>query len=195
MSAETHTLRNVFFCIWEDAARKGRQMGRPATKLSIVRSFMSINVIAVAIFRLSIYFCAKGLWLPSMFCYYVNIIAFGIDGSPYSEIGPGLVVVHLVGNVLHAKIGRNCTLFGRNGIGGKGKGNTGGWRGGPVVGDHVTLGFGACIITDQPIGDHAMIGAGSWCFKGVPERAIVGGLPAELLRFKTGEEVQAEIDS
>jgi serine O-acetyltransferase len=189
---DTQTLRHVLHCIWCDSARKRKQMGRPLTRLSILRGFFSINVVAVAIFRFSIYFCANGWRTPAMLCYYLNIMLFGFDGSPYSEVGPGLVVVHLNGNVFHAKVGRNATLFGRNGIGGKGRGDTGGWRGGPVIGDHVTLGFGACILTDGDIGDHATVGAGSWCFKSVTARAIVAGMPARLVRMKTAEEVALE---
>ena len=193
MTRNSQTFSVVLGSLWSDAVRKRRQMGRSLTRLSVLRAFLSINVIAVAIFRFSIYFCANGLWLPGMFCYYFNVVVFGFDGSPYSEIGPGFVVVHLNGNVIHAKFGRNCTLFGRNGVGGMGKGDTGGWRGGPVIGDNVTLGFGSSIVTDQPIGDFVMVGAGSWCFKGAGPRSIMIGMPAKLLRTKTDEEVGLEI--
>jgi len=153
---------------------------------------LSPNVLAVAIFRFSIWFNRKGWRLPSVLLYYFNSIVFGFDASPMSSIGAGLVMAHLCGCALHAKIGRNCTLYGRAAIGGKGRGGGSGWFGGPILGDRVTVGFGGAAIGDFTVGDDATIGAGSWCFQAVEPKAIMAGVPAKLLRLKTDEDIREE---
>ncbi|MBI3549160.1 MAG: hypothetical protein HY078_08990 [Elusimicrobia bacterium] len=186
------TVLNTLRFLWADAVRKRVQMGQPTHALSVAKGFLTINLIAVAILRFSILLQRSGLKLFAMPLYYLNIILFSFDASPYCSIGPGFVVAHLPGCTLHAKFGRNCTLFGRNGVGGRGQGDTGGWLGGPILGDWVTVGYGGSIVTDAYIGDHAMIGAGSWCFGPVKPNTIVFGMPAKPLRVKTERELEKE---
>jgi serine acetyltransferase len=179
---DRESLGRVFRCVWSDARRKRLQMGRSSSFFSICLGLLSINVAAVALWRLSIYFGSKGLKIVSMPLYYLNIVLFSFDASPYSRVGPGFVVCHLPGCVLHGKFGANCTIFGRNVVGGKGRGDLGGWRGGPVIGNAVTLGFGAAVLCHGTVGDGAVVGAGAWCFKDVRSGDVVVGFPARFLR-------------
>lgn len=53
-----------------------------------------------------------------------------------------------------------------------------------IIGDDVWIGFGAQILYGVKVGNHAIIGAGAIVTKDVPEYAIVGGVPAEIIKFR-----------
>jgi acetyltransferase-like isoleucine patch superfamily enzyme len=52
------------------------------------------------------------------------------------------------------------------------------------VGNNVWIGYGACILRGVTIGDNAIIGTNSVVTKDVPANAVVGGLPARLIRMR-----------
>ncbi len=49
------------------------------------------------------------------------------------------------------------------------------------VGNNVWIGYGACILRGTTVGDNAIIGTSAVVTKDVPERGVVGGIPAKLL--------------
>jgi acetyltransferase-like isoleucine patch superfamily enzyme len=53
-----------------------------------------------------------------------------------------------------------------------------------VVGSNVWIGYGACVLRGVSIGDNAVIGTNSVVTKDVPANAIVGGVPARVLRVR-----------
>lgn len=53
-----------------------------------------------------------------------------------------------------------------------------------IIGDHAWLGHKVIILPGVNIGGNAIIGAGSVVTKDVPENAIVGGNPANLLKYR-----------
>ncbi len=53
-----------------------------------------------------------------------------------------------------------------------------------VIGDDVWLGMGAKILKGVTVGNGAVVAAGAVVTKDVPERAIVGGVPARIIRFR-----------
>lgn len=53
-----------------------------------------------------------------------------------------------------------------------------------VIGDDVWIGTGAMILDGVKIGSHSVVAAGAVVTKDVPEYAIVGGVPAEVLKFR-----------
>ena len=59
--------------------------------------------------------------------------------------------------------------------------NRGSRRGAPVIGDRSFLGSGAKVIGGIAVGAEAAIGANAVVTKDVPERGVVGGIPAKLL--------------
>jgi acetyltransferase-like isoleucine patch superfamily enzyme len=61
-----------------------------------------------------------------------------------------------------------------------------------VIEDDVWIGHGAIIITPARIGRGAIVAAGSVVTKDVPPYAIVGGVPARLLRMRFTPEQIAE---
>ena len=52
------------------------------------------------------------------------------------------------------------------------------------VGHNVWIGYGACILRGVTVGDNAVIGTNSVVTKDVPANAVVGGVPARLIRMR-----------
>jgi acetyltransferase-like isoleucine patch superfamily enzyme len=53
-----------------------------------------------------------------------------------------------------------------------------------VVGSNVWVGYGACVLRGVEVGDNAVIGSNSVVVKDVPANAIVGGVPAQVIRMR-----------
>jgi serine O-acetyltransferase len=54
----------------------------------------------------------------------------------------------------------------------------------PIIEDHVDIGAGAVILGDITIGRGAVIGANAVVTKSVPPLAVMGGVPARLIRMR-----------
>jgi acetyltransferase-like isoleucine patch superfamily enzyme len=52
------------------------------------------------------------------------------------------------------------------------------------VGSNVWIGYGACILRGVRVGDNAIVGANSVVTRDVPANAVVGGVPARVLRMR-----------
>ena len=57
-------------------------------------------------------------------------------------------------------------------------------RGPIVIGDNVWIGHGVTVLSGVTIGDGAVVAARSLVVKDVPKNAIVGGVPAKVLRMR-----------
>lgn len=62
------------------------------------------------------------------------------------------------------------------------------------IGNDVWIGTNAIILPNIKISDHAIIAAGSIVTKDVPEKAIVGGNPAKLIRFRNNTEIKYKLN-
>ena len=115
---------------------------------------------------------------------WIEIVA-GISICPESEIGPGLYLGHFGPVIVNprATIGRNCNLSPGVLIGSGGRGDDRGRprEGVPALGDRVYVGPGAVLFGPITIGDDVAIGANSVVTKSLPDRAVVGGIPARIL--------------
>lgn len=52
------------------------------------------------------------------------------------------------------------------------------------VGSNVWIGYGACILRGVRVGDNAIVGTNSVVTKDVPANAVVGGIPARVIRMR-----------
>lgn len=66
-------------------------------------------------------------------------------------------------------------------------------KGDIVVGDDVWFGFRSTIMSGVHIGQGAIIAAGAVVTKDVPPYAIVGGVPAKIIRYRFVNEVISEL--
>lgn len=64
-------------------------------------------------------------------------------------------------------------------------------KGDIVVGDDAWIGYGATVLSGVHIGQGAVVAAGAVVTHDVPPYAIVGGVPAKLIRYRFSEEVVA----
>jgi acetyltransferase-like isoleucine patch superfamily enzyme len=53
-----------------------------------------------------------------------------------------------------------------------------------IVGSNVWVGYGACVLRGVRVGDNAIIGTNAVVTKDVPANAVVGGVPARVLRMR-----------
>jgi len=54
-----------------------------------------------------------------------------------------------------------------------------------VIGHNVWIGYGACFLRGVTVGDNSVVGTNAVVCKDVPANAVVGGVPAEIIRMRT----------
>lgn len=52
------------------------------------------------------------------------------------------------------------------------------------VGNNVWIGYGACILRGVSVGDNSVVGTNTVVTKDVPANAVVGGIPARIIRMR-----------
>jgi acetyltransferase-like isoleucine patch superfamily enzyme len=53
-----------------------------------------------------------------------------------------------------------------------------------VIGSNVWIGYGACFLRGVHVGDNAIVGTSSVVTRDVPANAVVGGVPAKVIRMR-----------
>jgi serine O-acetyltransferase len=101
-----------------------------------------------------------------------------------AEFGPGFVMLHSTGTVIHGKVrgGEEVYLEHQVTIGGE-------RHGAPALGNNVYVGAGAKIIGPVLIGEGARIGANAVVVDDVPAFTTVVGIPAKVVRRRIPEPV------
>lgn len=96
-------------------------------------------------------------------------------------IGENIKFPHLHNIVIGGVIGDNCTIFHDVTIG-QNKGDY------PIIGNNVIIYAGSKIIGKVKVGDNAIIGANSVVTKDVPKNAIVAGIPAKIIKYRSNND-------
>lgn len=110
-------------------------------------------------------------------------ILTGITIRPQAEIGRGLYIGHSGGIHIgqYAVLGENCNISQEVTIGVAGRGSL---RGTPHIGDRCYIGAGAKLFGSITIGCDVAVGANAVVTKSVPDRAVVGGIPAKVISLE-----------
>ena len=94
------------------------------------------------------------------------------------DIGGGLYIQHGFATIISAqKIGKNCRIYQQVTIGYKGEFS-------PTLEDNVSITCGAKVLGQLTMHKHSLAAAGAVVIKDVPEKAIVGGVPAKIIGYK-----------
>ncbi len=118
------------------------------------------------------FFIARILWKP-LDSLYLNTF----------DIGGGLYIQHGFSTIVTAKrIGENCRIFQQVTIGFKDNDT-------PVLEDNVSVACGAKVLGGITMHSNSIAAAGAVVISEVPENAIVGGVPAKIIRYKDESEI------
>lgn len=113
---------------------------------------------------------ARMLWKP-LDSFYLNTI----------HIGGGLYIQHGFSTIVSAKrIGENCRIYQQVTIGFKGTEH-------PILEDNVIVSCGAKVLGGITMHRNSRAGAGAVVVKDVPENAIVGGVPAKIIKYSDSD--------
>lgn len=123
------------------------------------------------------------LFLWHFFCY--KRLSFKLRITIYpNTVGPGVRIYH-VGDFIHVgtqcSIGSHCTLLPGVVFGNKYEQENNNII---IVGDNCYFGLGAKIFGTINIGNNVTVGANSVITKNIPNNAVVGGIPARILKIK-----------
>ncbi|MBR5156146.1 MAG: serine acetyltransferase [Clostridia bacterium] len=116
---------------------------------------------------------ARILWKP-LETLYINT----------EDIGGGLYIQHGFSTIISAKkIGENCRIYQQVTIGYRRDASP------PVLEDNVSVTCGAKVLGDITMHSGSLAAAGAVVLKDVPENAIVGGVPAKIIRYKDEDDI------
>lgn len=157
--------------------------------------FFSLNWIAVRGYRAS-----HGLWVrgwknSAEVLSQLVLMVTGVQIEPGARIGVNFSIAHPNGIVIghSTEIGTHCTLYHQVTLGSSGgRGRSMDGRIHPKIGNHVTIYAGAKVIGPVEIGDYADVAANAVVLDDVPPYAVVGGIPAKVLRVKSSAPANIE---
>ena len=101
------------------------------------------------------------------------------------NVGGGLYIQHGFSTMIAAEsIGENCWINQQVTIGYKDNTRA------PIIGDDVMITCGAKVLGNITVGNGAIIGANAVVVKDVAPNAVMGGIPARVLKWRTGNDNQ-----
>lgn len=111
---------------------------------------------------------------------------YGIAIPEYTVIGPGLFINRFGGIYVNGDVVMGANINVTHGVM-LGQTNRGARAGAPIVGDRAFLGAGAKILGRITLGADSAVGANAVVTKDVPDKGVVGGIPARLLSQEGSE--------
>lgn len=103
---------------------------------------------------------------------------------PINVVGYGLYIPHLEGGVIIncKSVGCNCKINAGVVVGNK-------WDNSQIatIGNNVELSVGSKVIGKIAIGDNVIVAPNAVVTKDVPKDAIVGGVPAKIIKLRTND--------
>jgi serine O-acetyltransferase len=134
------------------------------------------GTLSVGLFRAAASLQRAGLGPLAAVITMLNVYITGADVDPHAQIGPGFVIQHPVGVVIHAdvRIGERCRIHSGVVLGLRGPRHAGA----PTMGDDVFVGAGAKVLGPVAVGDRVAIGANSVVLQDVPDDCRAVGVPA-----------------
>ena len=161
--------------------QEGQRWSRSPRTLALCLAYFLVRPGATAVW---VYRCERALyrWKLVPLAYVAarfNQVVHGIEIPPTVDVGPGFVVYHPAGIVLHGKVRVGARFRIHTGavlgIRGTSDGRT---IGPPVVGDDVLVGTGAKILGDVTVGDGVQVGANAVLVVDAPAGSTATGIPA-----------------
>lgn len=133
------------------------------------------------------YFGDKNRLLYLWHYFFYKRLGFKLHITIYpGTIGPGFRIWHL-GDFIHVgpnvRIGKNCTMLPGVVFGYTKKMRQGGANS-VIVGDNCSFGQGAKVLGAVRIGNNVNVGANAVVTHDIPDNAVVGGVPARVIKIK-----------
>jgi serine O-acetyltransferase len=187
------TLAQIFQNLMLDCRRYNTMAreSRPLRGLHLLSVLLRPSLICLALYRLSHFFHLRGHRVMAGILYRLNMTLTGSDVSPISRIGPGCVIVHTLGTIIHGTVGENVLLFGFVSISSSEPPPLD-LSTAPVIGNNVTLGTRVSVVGPVKIADDVSIAAFRQINRSIegPGRLILGPRQREASFFPVNEEVQ-----
>jgi serine O-acetyltransferase len=177
---------------WMDRAHYPHDASRSKIRLRardvVLLFWRQAGVWPTAIFRLSSWCHRHHVRVLPTLLERINLIFFGIEISSSLSVGPGLYIPHPVSTVVMAqRVGANATLIASITVGMRETHEF------PVLGDGVVVGAGARILGGITLGDGCTVGANAVVINDVPAGATAVGVPARVLKSRSGGEFALSI--
>lgn len=179
----------LFRLLSMDARRHRELLGgsKDVSWFRLCLGMLSPRFAPVLLCRLA-YACQRRRLSPvAKFFSLLNFMFFGIEIAVACKIGPGLFFPHTQGTVIGAyRIGSNAIIYQGVTVGARDLDFTYDEEHRPVLGDGVMLGAGAKVLGGIHLGDGVTVAANAVLLMSVPDHAVVGGIPAKILKTRNG---------
>ena len=144
------------------------------------------GVHAVALHRVAHWLFQGRLFFLARLINHIARLLTGIDIHPGAQVGRNLFIDHGQGVVIGetAIIRDGVTIYQSVTLGGTDPTNGVGGKRHPTLEDGVIVGSGAAVLGPITVGPRARIGANAVVTRDVPENAVVGGVPARIIRMR-----------
>lgn len=165
---------------------------REVSALGVLRMALSPRFLPVVLYRLAYWFGTHGMGPIGKLFSLMNFVVFGMEIGVTTEIGPGVYFPHTLGTVIGARrIGKNAVIYHQVTLGAKTPDGLYTPELRPEVGNDVFIGSGAKVLGGIILGDGCVIAANAVVVKSVPERTIVGGVPAKVIGSTDADRAEA----